>query len=72
MLLLVLSGFIIISLGAVGLYVGRIFDQVKGRPLFMVDEDRAGAARRPEPTRRSAAGRPRAADGTSSPRAADP
>ena len=43
MLLLVLSGFIIISLGVVGLYVGRIFDQVKGRPLFIVEEDRAGA-----------------------------
>jgi polyisoprenyl-phosphate glycosyltransferase len=42
-LLLVLSGFIIISLGVVGLYVGRIFDQVKGRPLFIVEEDRAGA-----------------------------
>ena len=40
-LLLVLSGFIIISLGVVGLYVGRIFDQVKGRPLFIVEEDRA-------------------------------
>ena len=42
-LLLLLSGFIIISLGIVGLYVGRIFDQVKGRPLFIVEEDRAGA-----------------------------
>jgi glycosyltransferase involved in cell wall biosynthesis len=40
-LLLLLSGFIIISLGVVGLYVGRIFDQVKGRPLFIVEEDRA-------------------------------
>ena len=38
MLLVLLSGFIIISLGVVGLYVGRIFDQVKGRPLFVVDE----------------------------------
>ena len=37
-LLVLLSGFIIISLGVVGLYVGRIFDQVKGRPLFVVDE----------------------------------
>ena len=42
-LLLVLSGFIIISLGVVGLYVGRIFDQVKRRPLFVVEEDRVGA-----------------------------
>lgn len=47
-LVLVLSGFIIISLGVVGLYVGRIFDQVKERPLFVVDEDRA-AAREPAP-----------------------
>ena len=37
-LLLLLSGFILISLGVVGLYVGRIFDQVKSRPLFIVDE----------------------------------
>ncbi len=47
-LLVLLSGFIIISLGVVGLYVGRIFDQVKGRPLFVVDEqidgDRAPSA----------------------------
>jgi len=45
-LLLVLSGFIIISLGVVGLYVGRIFDQVKGRPLFVVDEQIDGALER--------------------------
>jgi dolichol-phosphate mannosyltransferase len=37
-LLLLLCGFIIIALGIVGLYIGRIFDQVKGRPLFVVDE----------------------------------
>jgi polyisoprenyl-phosphate glycosyltransferase len=47
-LVLLLSGFIIISLGTVGLYVGRIFDQVKERPLFVVDEDRDGA-RQPDP-----------------------
>jgi dolichol-phosphate mannosyltransferase len=44
-LLLVLAGFIIISLGVVGLYVGRIFDQVKGRPLFVVDEHIDGGRR---------------------------
>ena len=43
-LLVLLSGFIIISLGVVGLYVGRIFDQVKGRPLFVVDEQIDGDA----------------------------
>jgi dolichol-phosphate mannosyltransferase len=44
-LLVLLSGFIIISLGVVGLYVGRIFDQVKGRPLFVVDEQIDGGQR---------------------------
>jgi glycosyltransferase involved in cell wall biosynthesis len=33
-----LSGFIIVSLGVTGLYVGRIFQQVKPRPLYLVDE----------------------------------
>jgi polyisoprenyl-phosphate glycosyltransferase len=46
-LVLLLSGFIIISLGTVGLYVGRIFEQVKERPLFVIDEDRF-AARDPD------------------------
>jgi polyisoprenyl-phosphate glycosyltransferase len=36
-LLLLLSGFIITSLGVVALYVGRIFEQGKGRPLYVVD-----------------------------------
>ena len=47
---LMLAAFIIISGGVTGLYVGKIFDQVKGRPLFVVDEiaggdDEAVAAR---------------------------
>lgn len=37
-LLLVLAGFIIVSVGVVGLYVGRIFEQVKDRPLFLIDQ----------------------------------
>ncbi|MGH3745678.1 MAG: glycosyltransferase family 2 protein, partial [Mycobacteriales bacterium] len=36
-LLLILAGFVIVSVGVVGLYVGRVFDQVKDRPLFLVD-----------------------------------
>ena len=36
-LLLVLAGVIIISIGVVGLYVGRIFQQVKNRPLYVID-----------------------------------
>lgn len=36
-LILVLTGFIVISTGVTGLYVGKIFDQVKGRPLYVID-----------------------------------
>jgi dolichol-phosphate mannosyltransferase len=36
-LLLVLTGFAIGSVGIVGLYVGRIFEQVKNRPLYLID-----------------------------------
>lgn len=42
MLGLLLAAFIIISGGVTGLYVGKIFDQVKGRPLFVVDEIAGG------------------------------
>lgn len=38
-LLLVLSGFIIISMGVIGLYVGKVFEQVKGRPLYLIDSE---------------------------------
>jgi polyisoprenyl-phosphate glycosyltransferase len=37
-LLLLIGGFVIISVGLTGLYLGKVFDQVKGRPLFVVDE----------------------------------
>jgi len=37
-LLLVLSGAVISSLGVIGLYVGKTFEQVKERPLYVVDE----------------------------------
>jgi dolichol-phosphate mannosyltransferase len=42
-LLLLLAGFIIVSVGVVGLYVGRIFEQVKNRPLFLIDAEADGA-----------------------------
>ena len=42
MLLLVLAGVIIVSVGVVGLYVGRIFEQVKNRPLFLIDREALG------------------------------
>jgi len=31
------TGLIIGAIGVVGVYVGKIFDQVKGRPLYIVD-----------------------------------
>ncbi len=46
-LLLVLAGFIIVSVGVVGLYVGRIFEQVKDRPLFLIDRQATPPARTP-------------------------
>ena len=36
-LTLLVGGFIIVSTGIIGLYVGKIFDQVKGRPLYVVE-----------------------------------
>jgi dolichol-phosphate mannosyltransferase len=36
-LLLVIGGFIITSTGVTGLYIGRVFQQVKGRPLYVID-----------------------------------
>lgn len=35
-----LSGLIIFVLGMVGIYIGKIFHQVKNRPLYIVDETR--------------------------------
>jgi glycosyltransferase involved in cell wall biosynthesis len=34
---LTIGGFTVISTGVTGIYVGKVFDQVKGRPLFVVD-----------------------------------
>jgi dolichol-phosphate mannosyltransferase len=50
-LLLLFGGFIILCVGVVGLYVGRIFEQVRQRPLFLVDRevgDGAGGEAEPE------------------------
>jgi dolichol-phosphate mannosyltransferase len=40
-LLLICTGVILTSLGVIGLYIGKIFDQTKGRPLYLVDVDTA-------------------------------
>jgi len=37
-LILVLGGVIIIGTGVTGLYIGRIFEQVKDRPLYVIDK----------------------------------
>jgi len=36
-LILLLTGFLTVAGGVTGLYVGKIFEQVKGRPLYVVD-----------------------------------
>ncbi|MGZ4314401.1 MAG: glycosyltransferase family 2 protein [Gaiellaceae bacterium] len=36
---LLVGGFIIVSTGVTGLYIGKIFQQVKNRPLFLIDEE---------------------------------
>lgn len=33
-----LSGIIITTIGVTGIYVGKIFDQVKSRPIYIIDE----------------------------------
>ena len=37
-LVLLIGGFVMIAVGLTGLYLGKVFEQVKGRPLFLVDE----------------------------------
>jgi polyisoprenyl-phosphate glycosyltransferase len=41
-LLLVIGGSIIASTGVTGLYIGKIFQQVKNRPLYLVDQEVGG------------------------------
>jgi len=36
--ILALSGFTMLQLGVIGLYLGRIYDEVKARPLYLVRE----------------------------------
>ena len=33
-----LSGCILIMLGIVGLYIGKTFEQVKNRPIYIIEE----------------------------------
>ena len=36
-LLAILGGFILIIIGIIGIYIGKIFEEVKNRPLYLVD-----------------------------------
>ena len=49
-IMLILVGFAIVSIGVVGLYVGMIFEQVRSRPLFIVSEEAHGAELLPPET----------------------
>jgi dolichol-phosphate mannosyltransferase len=42
-LVLLVGGFIIVSTGITGLYIGKIFQQVKSRPLYLIDTELNGA-----------------------------
>lgn len=43
-LVLLLGGVILVSVGVAALYIGRIFEQVKERPLYVIDEAVSGNA----------------------------
>ena len=54
-ILLFFSGINLISVGIVGEYIARIFDEVKGRPLYLVRQS-LGTAHRPHGGAQDAAG----------------
>jgi hypothetical protein len=37
--LMLFSGIQLLSIGILGEYIGRIFNEVKQRPLYLIDED---------------------------------
>ena len=62
MIIAALGGANMLMTGVIGLYVGRIYAEAKGRPLYIVEravgfEDAPRAARRPTPTVNSSAAR---------------
>lgn len=35
---LILTGFVLIVLALIGIYVGKIFNEVQGRPFYVINE----------------------------------
>ncbi|PLQ01529.1 glycosyltransferase family 2 protein [Cupriavidus pauculus] len=48
------TGLVLASVGAVGLYVARIFEMTKGRPIYIVDRECGCGESHPDPTMNSA------------------
>ncbi len=44
--MLFLDGVLLLMIGVMGIYIGRIFDEVKQRPLYIAEEE-LGIAPRP-------------------------
>jgi len=41
-MMLICTGVLLVSIGVIGLYIGKIFDQAKARPLYILDEADTG------------------------------